>query len=220
MNQPFEVLAELNEDAEVRNGRDGTQNDLADLVARDDGALLIFPGGFLRNDEFVFVLVEVDDLDRERRADVALEPLEDFLLVAAGYPRIVLGHQLRHRQEAGDLAERNDQPALVGVGNRHLANFARRLELGQPGPGPLVAGESERQLHLAVLVFQIEDRGFHLVADLQVRVLVGLIIELPAAHHAGCQAVNVNAHFRLTDVNDLTDDDVADFRDLNKIALS
>src|SRR5690606_28148551 len=87
---------------------------------------------FFRENQLIFLAVQVQDANFERLLYQAVEPLQDFVLVGAGYARIVLGAELRYRQETAYTFVLHQQSTTIGVIGRdfkRLALFEQFLEL-------------------------------------------------------------------------------------------
>ena len=73
-------------------------------------------------------------------ADEGLQLFEDLVLFAARDTRIVLRGELRHREEAGDAFETDDEAALVGLEDLHRERIAGAHEFAEAFPGLLAVG--------------------------------------------------------------------------------
>ncbi len=164
MDQSFQVLAEFDEGAEINHAGHLALNDVAVLVVRDDGRLLLGPSRLFRDDQLVVGLVDVKHFDPHRLADELLERFQNALLVAALDPRVVLGGQLRDGQETVDAVDFDHQTAAVSVEHGDVDDLAGLLETEQFIPGLLVTGRTEGQLHDPLFVLQVEDGGVDRIA--------------------------------------------------------
>ena len=142
--------AEVDEGTEVDDARDDALADLARLeVGEELLALLLLrllePGPAGQHD-VVAVLVELDDLGLERRADVGLQVADPAQLDERG------------GEEAAE-ADVEDQAALDDLDDRAGDDAVLFLLLLDVAPGPLVLGPLLGQDQPAVLVLLLEDEG-------------------------------------------------------------
>src|ERR1035437_364168 len=141
--------AEVDEDAERRDGADGAGDLLADLEAAEEFvpllAALLVQRDLLGKDQAVGLAVDLEDLEAELAADVRLQLLGNLLRRVAGL--VVLRaarevHDLADRDEAADAAV-DDEATLVVVDDRGVDDDARLELLLHRTPLALEAGAAQ-----------------------------------------------------------------------------
>ena len=123
MNQPFDTI-DINKRAEVNYARDYTFDRIANFQRSKTCCQAVFDGLFLGENQFVSLAVAVQNTHFHRPADQRVQAGENFVLVGAANARIMLGAQLRYRQEAAYALVLDQQSAAVRVVRRNLDNFS------------------------------------------------------------------------------------------------
>ncbi len=157
VHQPVDPSADLDEGAEVDDGRDGAAAALALVQALQELlaalALGLLEEGPAGQDHVVPVAVQLDDLALEQLADVGVEVADPAKL------------DQRRGQEPAE-ADVQDQAALDHFDHRSGDGLAGLHDVLDPAPRALVLGALLGEDQAALLVLLLENQGFERVAEL------------------------------------------------------
>src|SRR3989344_14182 len=102
VHQALEPFLELKEGAEINHAGNLAVNNVAHGVVGDELFLFLIIRAFFGEDEFALLWLGADHRDGEFGADELAELLKNFIFVAVGDARVVLGLKLGGGEEAGE----------------------------------------------------------------------------------------------------------------------
>src|SRR6185369_3755984 len=180
VHESFDTV-HVHEDAEVHYAGRYAFHHVCHLHLGDLALSVFALGGLFAQNELVVTAVQVKHPHFESLAHERVQTVQNLVLVGARHTWVVLGRQLRYRQEAANTVNFDQKPTLVGVKGAHAEHFTLAHALFQAFPALLLGHFLEAQDRVAVVVLRVEHRCRDDVSRLDVLA----VLDLTAYHEPG-----------------------------------